>query len=380
MPMNVKPWAPYPPNTTTPQNAAALQAMEARIGNYVGAEMQIGPGVAGYNDFVVAQHGGGDMTAIVGVVGQIMGAYIALDTNGGIERYEYNGAQLSATFTPADASNPRIDRVVLTPSSVVTPTNPLAWDTQIPIVRVLAGTPTGGATLDNLTGAQAVPTGSLLLADVVVGAGVTSILTANIRDRRGPALPGVSGWPAGITTLDAVTAVFHPSMLIAELDCNPGQNNFQNVAMIYLPRRIIGATRLRWRYTQSGTTLLGNYNIGIYDPSGRKLVETSSQGFVNSATSIQNRSEVIPTTSFEAGMYYAAIGFSVLSSGDAFFMGASIRATAGSFVNGSGPGVMFGFGSGGTTLPTTIAGFTDFGVTAGAVAQLGVPAFSLSVS
>jgi hypothetical protein len=51
-------------------------------------------------------------------------------------------------------------------------------------VRVLSGTATSGATLANRTGAASLPDSCLLLADVLVGAGVTSITNSVIRDRR----------------------------------------------------------------------------------------------------------------------------------------------------------------------------------------------------
>lgn len=50
--------------------------------------------------------------------------------------------------------------------------------------RVLTGTPTTGTTLDNRTGATALPASALLLADILVPAAAATILDANIRDRR----------------------------------------------------------------------------------------------------------------------------------------------------------------------------------------------------
>jgi hypothetical protein len=50
--------------------------------------------------------------------------------------------------------------------------------------RVVTGTATGGATLDNRTGAAALPASALLLADVLVAATDTAISNSEIRDRR----------------------------------------------------------------------------------------------------------------------------------------------------------------------------------------------------
>jgi hypothetical protein len=86
------------------------------------------------------------------------------------------GADWLATFLPADGSNPRVDRVVLT----VRDHNVDLGGNYDARFRVVAGTPTVGATLANLTGAAAMPTNSLLLANVLIPAGATSITTANI--------------------------------------------------------------------------------------------------------------------------------------------------------------------------------------------------------
>ena len=54
--------------------------------------------------------------------------------------------------------------------------------------------------------------------------------------------------------------------------------------------------------------ITGSYNIGIYDASGRKIVETGSVAFTGANSTMQNRSEVITATTFEAGNYYVVIG------------------------------------------------------------------------
>jgi hypothetical protein len=51
-------------------------------------------------------------------------------------------------------------------------------------VRVVSGTATSGATLDNRTGAAALPSSAMLLADVLVPATDTTISNSQIRDRR----------------------------------------------------------------------------------------------------------------------------------------------------------------------------------------------------
>jgi hypothetical protein len=85
----------------------------------------------------------------------------------------YNDAAATGTITTADATNPRIDRVCLTvsDSSYTGTTNTVA-------INVVAGTPAGSPV------APATPTNSISLATVAVGAGVTTILNANITDTR----------------------------------------------------------------------------------------------------------------------------------------------------------------------------------------------------
>jgi hypothetical protein len=100
--------------------------------------------------------------AIVGNYTANQGVYMA-----------YNDAALTATITTADPTNPRIDRVCIT-------VNDSAYTGSLNnvVVNVVAGTPAGSPV------APATPTNSISLATIAVGAGVTTILTANITDTR----------------------------------------------------------------------------------------------------------------------------------------------------------------------------------------------------
>jgi hypothetical protein len=100
--------------------------------------------------------------AIIGTTQANMGAYVA-----------YNDAQTTLTVTTADPTNPRIDRVVVTVRDAY-----YSGAFNDVIFQVLAGTPAGSPT------APAVPANSISLATIAVGAGVTSITTANITDTR----------------------------------------------------------------------------------------------------------------------------------------------------------------------------------------------------
>lgn len=91
-----------------------------------------------------------------------------------------HSAAITETVTAAHATLPRIDMVVLE----ILDANHDGGGSNLARTRIIAGTATGGATLDNRTGAAALPSSAIRLADVLVPAAAASILAANIRDRR----------------------------------------------------------------------------------------------------------------------------------------------------------------------------------------------------
>jgi hypothetical protein len=80
----------------------------------------------------------------------------------------------------ADPTNPRVDQIILEVLDNVYDGSGLSKAR----TRVLPGTPTSGATLANRTGATALPLSAMRLADVLVPAASSSVVTANIADRR----------------------------------------------------------------------------------------------------------------------------------------------------------------------------------------------------
>lgn len=143
-------------------------------------------GVVNATDFAVAQRGAGANMSVDVAAGE---AIVDFTTPEGGKRLvpmdalsnsgtpgAPNTPDWLTTFTAADGTNPRIDRVVLT----VRDTDLDSSGARDAALRVIPGTATAGANLTNLTNAAAVPANSLLLANVLVGAGVTSITTANI--------------------------------------------------------------------------------------------------------------------------------------------------------------------------------------------------------
>lgn len=125
------------------------------------------------------------------------------------------GSDWLSTFSAADATNPRIDRVCLTARDHVVDSSG-AYDAKF---RVVTGTPTPGATLVNLNGAGAMPANSLLLANVLVPAGATSITAANI-DTQG------DGWNGGVNIRPCV----RPESSYLQLDRVASQSITNNTA------------------------------------------------------------------------------------------------------------------------------------------------------
>jgi hypothetical protein len=105
------------------------------------------------------------------------GAAVILDTRGATGSNKFlamsGAAAALVTLTTADATNPRIDRIVLRVR-----TTELGDASTSGSVEVVSGTPAGSPV------APATPTGAISLATVAVGAGVTAITNASITDTR----------------------------------------------------------------------------------------------------------------------------------------------------------------------------------------------------
>ena len=127
-------------------------------------------GIIGSSSLAVSQNSPAGMSvivasgwsAIVGTTQANMGAYVV-----------FNDANNVLTVTTANPTNPRIDRVVVTVQDAY-----YTGAFNDVIFQVIAGTPASSPT------APAIPANSISLATIAVGAGVTSILNANITDTR----------------------------------------------------------------------------------------------------------------------------------------------------------------------------------------------------
>lgn len=182
-----------------------FQRERAQLGDQGGGFQE---GVVNQTDLAVSQRGAGANMSVDVAVGA---AWVQIDTGtrNGVSHL-YSDAIVNTAITAAHATLPRLDQVVLRYNDSFIPTG--AGD--VPTIEVVAGTPTTGATLDNRTGATALPNDCLRLADVLVPAASSTVVSANIRDRRlfcrganygqrGAAVGNTTTASTGFVTLDA---------------------------------------------------------------------------------------------------------------------------------------------------------------------------------
>lgn len=141
------------------------------------SEMQ--EGVVDSGDYKATQRAAGANMSVDVAIGK---AWIQVDTGtrNGLG-FAYSDAIENIAVSASDATLPRLDQLVLQWNDSSIPTG-VGGD--VPTLRVIAGVPTSGATLDNRNGAAALPADAVRLLDILVPAASTSVVTANIRDRR----------------------------------------------------------------------------------------------------------------------------------------------------------------------------------------------------
>lgn len=176
-------------------------------------------GRIGSGDFAVSQHGTPNMTVDV-ATGDLIIPYTSYIYHG------WNTAVQSVTIAASDASNPRISRVVAyIDLAVVASTNPNNPDAIK--LKEVAGTPAGSPVRPNDAAVQAsVGSGNPFtdLADVLVSATVTTIVTAKITDTR--SLFVLGGGIGGI--LLAQTGVCSVANDVAALVITPKSGSFSS--------------------------------------------------------------------------------------------------------------------------------------------------------
>ena len=134
----------------------------------------LGPagGIVTAGDLAVTQQATPNMSVLMGV-GQCWVSGTQTATQGSY--YGRNAAAVTLAIAAANVSNPRIDTIIVQVQDAE-----YSGSLKQMAPAVLTGTPTSGATLANLTGAATVPASSLVIAYVLVPAGATSIVTADI--------------------------------------------------------------------------------------------------------------------------------------------------------------------------------------------------------
>lgn len=255
-----------------------------------------------------------------------------------------NDATVNVAVAASHATNPRIDRVVLRVFDSLT-----GDPTDDPAIQVISGTATSGATLLNLNGAAAIPNSALLLADVLVPGGSTSVITANIRDRRGQATDGLYSTPTGLDGVKFMGSGSPTNALILNTS-TPQQRGGRQ----FLPRRIEGATRLRIQMTNGATPPTGSFRVGIYDASATKITETGVVAFTGAGNATVDYAITIPSLTLEAGIYWTVLGWAI-SAGSTNPMSMLPLNFAGEYYN-------YASNTGTTTLPANLdSGFNGGG-------------------
>lgn len=258
-------------------------------------------GIIGAGDLLVAQRAAG-ATMTVDVSAGAGWVQVDTGTRNGIS-HVYSDAVANLPIAAAHATLPRVDQVVLRYNDSSLPTG--AGD--VPTLEVIAGTPTTGATLDNRTGAAALPNDCLRLADVLVGAAAGSITNAVIRDRR----PWARGFnwgnraAAGADFTTASTTLVSLAAGVLDGAFEKGANSFVEIeieweasinpaALGSLSLNIDGSsTRLgRWQGNAAAKTAMHikyrdhlPVNLSIALPPGRHLWALQFNSSVGTSTS-----------------------------------------------------------------------------------------------
>lgn len=219
-------------------------------------------GVAGSGDYAVTPGGASLQWSVAAGVAWVLG-----DSTSRQGLYpQANDAAVTGTVAAGHATLPRLDQVILqiADSSVTGASN-------TPTLSTLAGTATAGATLDNRNGATALPASALRLADILVPATTSGVLTtAMIRDRR-PWATGAKSWrkrTSGSGTSNVTTyAELFTSDLKQRLEIGTGLVKvimaipYTYAAAIYsvsFSPYVDGATTEEFTFSNAAASALGN--------------------------------------------------------------------------------------------------------------------------
>ena len=333
------------------------KAYSARMDRQLIEQALRGEGFFYRGDFRITPTTGLNFTVSTGL------AVVRGDSNAFQGLYSITEENTSATgLTAADGTDPRLDALYMRVYD--NPEDASGLASAIPLV--VTGTPTGGATLDNRNGAAAAPVGAAHICDFLVPSGFAGPLVdgTNIRYRKQYIIDGVI--PPVLTDVDMVA--FKPCDGVPRPIGNAVYNHtnhdtHQSAVLMVLPRRIVSATRIRWKYQQGATAVAsGGYNIAIYDSSARLVISTGAVSATGAANSVQPRSETITATTFDAGEYYVMCGWDTgTASSTLGYVGVDVSIGSTTQPGAAYQNIAFRLASGGQTLPNTLLGFTDVG-------------------
>jgi len=357
-------------------NAVDLRKMVTNI--------QVGPGVDSYSSLLPGVVSGLTMSFTPGA------GYVRQPGDNTLYRCTQEGSSANIILDANPSGNPRIDQLVLHVYDASAAGDSSAQ--YLAAIENINGTPTTGATLDNRSGAPdlnvalATAKAYILLADVLMPAGASTVSAGNIRDRR------PFGTRGSVPPLNAAAnaAALHD---IVNFEPGPGAtvqptlidgafvSQNQSAALWWLPREI-PATHLRWHYIQGGISTASadgsgsttaNYRIVICDASGRLVADTGVAGLsgADGVDVVVVRALTVPYSGFvfDVGAYYVWFGVSTISANKGIYY-RGIR--AGGIANGGmgayGPeqnpttyNQFVWANSGSTTFPASghIKGMTD---------------------
>lgn len=308
---------------------------------------------------LLASSGGGLITNIA--AGR---AFVRGDTNTNQGLYEViNDGSVSVTHTNTGAAH--VDQIVLRVYDNIESGGGQDKAT----IEILQGT--GVGTLDDRANVATMVDSAMLIADALVSSG--GVVT--LRDRRPYCQEGII--PPIVTTGRDAVAFRSPYLPVGAGGFSQASSDSdQGAVLMYLPRRIVGATKVRWHYLQGSTANSANYIFSFCDASGRHIVSTSATAFTGTANQeIEANASLTATTTFEAGLYYVFFGCAAGTASSTVSYQSPLYASV-SLTSGYVPArnIAFRNTSGGTTFPAanTILGMTDVGGFTGAAVTTGV--------
>jgi hypothetical protein len=174
-----------------------------------------------------------------------------------------NDAVVNLAIAAADATKPRVDRIVAHVYDAQFAGAQNKW-----ALEVLQGVATAGATDVNLLGADAIGNNELELARVVVPAAAASIVNANIVDYRSGARIGAGNLSgSGLTKLwDSVEAGV--TLPTASISTPTLPQTFKHLVVEFTGRDSLAANTARLAMRMNGDATAGSYAVeGVEDSS-----------------------------------------------------------------------------------------------------------------